>query len=140
MAKLEVFQNGNFSSGDPAYQIGTKYKDGEYGEYGEYDIVVFDPMTKRQAEKKLAEMQPAAQEKSAPAPKKKAPTPSAKPSKPSKLSKNGGSKLKIPSKAELELLTKADLEKEMRKHGLELDRRETKGALIKQSVAFLKGK
>ena len=57
-----------------------------------------------------------------PAPKKKAP------------------KLKIPSKAELELLTKADLEKEMRKHGLELDRRETKGALIKQSVAFLKGK
>ena len=44
MAKLEVFQNGNFSSGEPVYQIGTKLKDGEYGEYGEYDIVVFDAM------------------------------------------------------------------------------------------------
>ena len=127
MAKLEVFQNGNFSSGEPVYQIGSKYKDGEYGEYGEYDIVVFDSMTKRQAEKRLAEMQPAAKEKSAPAPKKAAP-------------KKKAAKLKIPSKVELELLTKAELEKEMRKHGLELDRRETKGALIKQSVAFLKGK
>ena len=35
MAKLEVFQNGNFSSGEPVYQIGIKHKDGEYGEYGE---------------------------------------------------------------------------------------------------------
>ena len=127
MAKLEVFQNGNFSSGEPVYQIGSKYKDGEYGEYGEYDIVVFDPMTKSQAEKRLAEMQPAAKEKSAPAPKKPA-------------TKKKAAKLKIPYKVELELLTKAELEKEMRKHGLELDRRETKDALIKQSVAFLKGK
>ena len=125
MAKLEVFQNGNFSSGDPVYQIGTKYKDGEYGEYGEYDIVVFDLMTKPQAEKRLAEMQPAVKEKTAP---KKTAT------------KKKEAKLKIPFKVELELLTKAELEKEMRKHGLELDRRETKGALIKQSVAFLKGK
>ena len=127
MAKLEVFQNGNFSSGEPVYQIGSKYKDGEYGEYGEYDIVVFDPMTKSQAEKRLAEMQPAAKEKSAPAPKKP-------------VTEKKAAKLKIPYKVELELLTKAELEKEMRKHGLELDRRETKGALIKQSVAFLKGK
>ena len=59
MAKLEVFQNGNFSSGEPVYQIGIKHKDGEYGEYGEYDIVVFDLMTKQQAEKRLSEMQPA---------------------------------------------------------------------------------
>ena len=127
MAKLEVFQNGNFSSGEPVYQIGFKYKDGEYGEYGEYDIVVFESMTKQQAEKKLAEMQPAAKEKVAPAPKKPA-------------TKKKAAKLKIPFKVELELLTKAELEKEMRKHGLELDRRETKDALIKQSVAFLKGK
>ena len=127
MAKLEVFQNGNFSSGEPVYQIGSKYKDGEYGVYGEYDIVVFDSMTKRQAEKRLAEMQPAAKEKSAPAPKKAAP-------------KKKAAKLKIPSKVELELLTKAELEKEMRKYELELDRREAKDALIKQSVAFLKGK
>ena len=127
MAKLEVFQNGNFSSGDPVYQIGSKYKDGEYGVYGEYDIVVFDSMTKRQAEKRLAEMQPAAKEKAPSAPKKT-------------VIKKKAAKLKIPFKVELELLTKAELEKEMRKHGLELDRRETKDALIKQSVAFLKGK
>lgn len=46
MAKLEVFQNGNFASGEPVYQIGTKYPNGEIGEYGEYDIAVFNPMTK----------------------------------------------------------------------------------------------
>ena len=72
-------------------------------------------------------MQPAAKEKVAPAPKKPA-------------TKKKAAKLKIPFKVELELLTKAELEKEMRKHGLELDRRETKDALIKQSAAFLKGK
>ena len=133
MAKLEVFQNGNFSSGEPVYQIGSKYKDGEYGEYGEYDIVVFDSMTKPQAEKKLAEMQPAFTPK-----KKKVKFLDSLTKKPATEKK--AAKLKIPSKVELELLTKAELEKEMRKHGLELDRRETKGALIKQSVAFLKGK
>jgi len=127
MAKLEVFQNGNFSSGDPVYQIGFKYKDGEYGEYGEYDIVVFESMTKRQAEKKLAEMQPAAKEKVAPVLKKT-------------VTKKKAAKLKIPSKVELELLTKVELEKEMRKHGLELDRRKVKDVLIKESAAFLKGK
>ena len=58
MAKLEVFQNGNFASGEPVYQIGTKYPNGEIGEYGEYDIVVFNPMTKSEADAKLAEMQP----------------------------------------------------------------------------------
>jgi hypothetical protein len=133
MAKLEVFQNGNFSSGDPVYQIGSKYKDGEYGEYGEYDIVVFDSMTKPQAEKRLAEMQPAAAPK-----KKKVKFSDSAPKKP--VIKKKAAKLKIPFKVELELLTKAELEKEMRKHGLELDRRKTKDALIKQSVAFLKGK
>jgi hypothetical protein len=133
MAKLEVFQNGNFSSGDPVYQIGYKYKDGEYGEYGEYDIVVFDSMTKPQAEKRLAEMQPAAAPK-----KKKVKFSDSAPKK--TVIKKKAAKLKIPFKVELELLTKVELEKEMRKHGLELDRRKTKGALIKQSVAFLKGK
>ena len=137
MAKLEVFQNGNFSSGDPVYQIGTKYKDGEYGEYGEYDIVVFDLMTKPQAEKRLAEMQPAVKEKAAPR-KEKVKFSDSTPKK--SATKKKEAKLKIPFKVELELLTKAELEKEMRKHGLELDRRKTKDALIKQSVAFLKGK
>jgi hypothetical protein len=133
MAKLEVFQNGNFSSGDPVYQIGSKYKDGEYGEYGEYDIVVFDSMTKPQAEKRLAEMQPASVPK-----KKKVEFSDSFPKK--TVIKKKAAKLKIPFKVDLELLTKAELEKEMRKHGLELDRRKTKDALIKQSVAFLKGK
>tara|TARA_B100000475_G_C14735518_1_gene203783 strand:- start:47 stop:412 length:366 start_codon:yes stop_codon:yes gene_type:complete len=121
MAKLEVFQNGNFSSGEPVYQIGTKLKDGEYGEYGEYDIVVFDAMTKEEAEKKLAEMQPA---KKAPAKKK----PAAKKVVPA------------PTKAELQEMTKGDLEIAMRKHGLELDKRKTKDSMIKESLSFLKGK
>ena len=123
MAKLEGFQNGNFSSGEPVYQIGIKHKDGEYGEYGEYDIVVFDLMTKQQAEKRLSEMQPAEKKKAAP--KEKAPAKKV---------------LAIPSREELKAMTKLDLEKTMRKHGLELDRRKTKDALIRQSVAFLKGK
>ena len=123
MAKLEVFQNGNFSSGEPVYQIGIKHKDGEYGEYGEYDIVVFDLMPKQQAEKRLSEMQPAEKKKAAP--KEKAPAKKV---------------LAIPSREELKAMTKLDLEKTMRKHGLELDRRKTKDALIRQSVAFLKGK
>ena len=46
----------------------------------------------------------------------------------------------MPSREELGAMTKAELEKEMRKRGLELDRRETRDALVKQSVAFLKGK
>jgi len=107
MAKLEVFQNGNFSSGEPVYQIGTKLKDGEYGEYGEYDIVVFDAMTKAEAEKRLAEMQPAKKAAVKATPKKKA---AAKKTAP------------VPTKAELQAMTKGDLEIAMRKHGLELDR------------------
>lgn len=125
MAKLEVFQNGNFSSGEPVYQIGTKLKDGEYGEYGEYDIVVFDAMTKAEAEKRLAEMQPAKKTTAKTTPKKK---PAAKKTVP------------VPTKAELQSMTKGDLEIAMRKHGLELDRRKTKDSLVKESLLFLKGK
>ena len=46
----------------------------------------------------------------------------------------------VPSREELKAMTKVDLEKTMRKHGLELDRRKTKDALVRQSAAFLKGK
>ena len=46
----------------------------------------------------------------------------------------------VPSREELKAMTKMDLEKTMRKHGLELDRRKSKDALVRQSVAFLKGK
>ena len=30
MAKLEVFQNGNFSDGRPVFQVGIKNEDGSY--------------------------------------------------------------------------------------------------------------
>ena len=131
MSKLEVFQNGVFSNtGEPVFQIGTKNEDGTY------TTVVFDLMNKKQAGAKLNELQPAAPRKekvkfSDSIPKKAAP----KKEVPKKEVK-----AKIPFRVQLELLTKAELEKEMRKHGLELDRRKNKDALVKQSVAFLKGK
>ena len=131
MSKLEVFQNGVFSNtGKPVFQIGTKKDDGTY------DIAVFSLMTKAEAEAKLNELQPAAAPKKEEAPKKEAP----KKEVPKKEAPKKEVKAKIPFRVQLELLTKAELEKEMRKHGLELDRRKTKDALVKQSVAFLKGK
>ena len=125
MANLEIFQNGVFSNtGEPVFQVGSKNEDGTY------TTVVFDLMNKKQAEAKLNELQPAAPKKEE-APKKEVPK---------KAAPKKAAKLKIPFKVELELMTKAELEKEMRKHGLELDRRKAKDALVKQSVAFLKGK
>mgnify|MGYP004451528831 FL=1 len=52
-----MFVNGNFSDGEEVYQIGTKNKDGS-GQTadGEYDIVVYDPMRKPEAEAKLKEL------------------------------------------------------------------------------------
>ena len=47
---MEVFQNGKFSNGGPVYQIGTKNADGTYV------TVVFDLMTKEQAEDRLKSM------------------------------------------------------------------------------------
>lgn len=47
---MEVFQNGRFSTGEPVYQIGTKQEDGSYV------AVVFDLMSKEQAEAKLEAM------------------------------------------------------------------------------------
>ena len=57
MAKLEMFVNGNFADGEEVYQIGTKNKDGS-GQTadGQYDIVVFDPMRKPEAEATLKEL------------------------------------------------------------------------------------
>ena len=122
MSKLEVFQNGVFSdSGEPVFQIGSKNADCTY------TATVFDLMTRAQAEAKLGEMQPSAPKKEAP--KKEAPKKAA----PKKA-------VAVPSREELKAMTKVDLEKTMRKHGLELDRRKTKDALVRQSAAFLKGK
>ena len=122
MSKLEVFQNGVFSdSGEPVFQIGSKNADGTY------TATVFDLMTREQAETKWGEMQRSAPKKEAP--KKEAPKKAA----PKKA-------VAVPSREELKAMTKVDLEKTMRKHGLELDRRKTKDALVRQSAAFLKGK
>ena len=121
MSKLEVFQNGVFSNtGKPVFQIGSKQADGTY------EVVVFSLMNRAEAEAKLNELQPPVIKKKE-APKKVAPKKVA----PKKV-------VAVPSREELKAMTKVELEKEMRRHGLELDRRETKDALIKQSVAFLK--
>ena len=56
MSDLEVFQNGTSlhpdRMGDAVYQIGKKTADGKY------DIVIFDGMSKKEAEARLVEMQP----------------------------------------------------------------------------------
>ena len=57
MAKLQIFVNGNFADGEEVYQIGSKNTDGT-GETsdGQYDIVVYDPMRKPEAEARLKEL------------------------------------------------------------------------------------
>ena len=58
MSGLEIFQNGTSlhpdTMGEPIYQIGTKNADGGY------DAVVFDAMSKKEAQARLADMQPKA--------------------------------------------------------------------------------
>ena len=67
MSGLEIFQNGTSlhpdTMGEPIYQIGTKNADGGH------DVVVFDAMTKKEAQARLADMQPKAP-KAKPAAKK----------------------------------------------------------------------
>ena len=118
MKKLEVFQNGVFSAtGLPVYQIGTKNEDGTY------DITVYDLMDESQAKAKLQELQPETKVEAKPKAK-----PKAKPA------------VKLPSKPDLSSMTKLEIEEEMRFHGLELDRRKSKNDLVKEAVAYLKGK
>ena len=68
MAKLEVFQNGNFSDGRPVFQVGSKNEDGTY------TIVNANLMSEEEANAVLAELQPAPKKEAAPkkAPAKKA--------------------------------------------------------------------
>ena len=67
MSGLEIFQNGTSlhpdTMGEPIYQIGTKNVDGGH------DVVVFDAMTKKEAQARLAEMQPKPPKPKPPAPK-----------------------------------------------------------------------
>jgi|TARA_R110002012_G_scaffold312131_2_gene522256 hypothetical protein len=73
MAKLEMFVNGNFADGEEVYQIGSKNTDGT-GETndGQYDIVVYDPMRKSEAEAKLKELSKGADKSSEKGEEKKA--------------------------------------------------------------------
>ena len=106
---MEIFQNGRFSTGELVYQIGVKQADDTY------DIKVYDLMTKAQAEAKLVSMGV----KSTPVKKpKKAATP------------------KVPDYSNM---SKTQLEKLMRKYNIELDRRKSKAALLKEVDAFFSG-
>jgi len=109
---MEVFQNGKFSTGEPVYQIGTKNADGTY------DVKVFDLMTKAQAEAKLKSMG----------------VTSAVP--PVSEYEERLATQDVPNYSDM---TKVELEALMREHGIELDRRKTKGALLKQVKEFFNG-
>ena len=60
MAKLEVFQNGNFSDGRPVFQVGSKNEDGTY------TVVDASLMSEEEAKARLEILQPTP----APEPKK----------------------------------------------------------------------
>jgi transposase len=115
MAKLEIFQNGNFSNGDPVYQIGSKNADGEY------DISVFELMTEAEAKTKLKSMGGSPAKKAAPE-KKAAPK-----------KKEVVEEVEETSKTDLNQMTKLQLEEFAREFGVELDRREKKASLVKDA-------
>ena len=104
--KLEVVQNGNFSNGDPVYQIGSTNADGEL------EISVFDLMTEAEAKAKLKSMGGSAS---------------------SSKKKEVVEEVEETSKAELNQMTKIQLEDFAREFGVELDRREKKETLVKQA-------
>jgi len=122
MAKLEVFQNGNFNNGDPVFQIGIKMADGEY------DIKVFEPMTTAEAKAKLKSMGGAAGADNNPVAVAmfNALAESLK-------SEELVEEVNPTSKTDLKMMTKIQLEDFAREFGVELDRRERKDALVKQA-------
>ena len=118
MAKLEIFQNGNFSDGRPVYQIGSKNADGEY------DIAVFDPMEKSEAKARLAKMGGNSTPKKKAAPKKKEIV---------EPPLKSVTFVEETSRADLNKKTKLELEEFAREFGVELDRRDKKASLVKQA-------
>ena len=104
--KLEVVQNGNFSNGDPVYQIGSTNADGEL------EIAVFELMTETEAKAKLKSMGGSSS---------------------STKKKEVVEEVEETSKAELNQMTKIQLEDFAREFGVELDRREKKETLVKQA-------
>ena len=94
---MELIQNGTFATGEPVYQIAEKNSDGTH------TTVVFDPMTKEEAEARLKSM--------------------------------GGTTVSDDS-PDYKSMTKLELEAMMRVHGVELDRRKSKGELLKEVDAY----
>jgi len=109
---MEIFQNGRFSSGEPVYQIGTKNADGTY------EVKVFDLMSKAQAEAKLKSMG----------------VTSAVPPV-----SEYDDRLATQDVPNYSGMTKKQLEALMRKHGVELDRRKSKAALMKEVEEYFNG-
>ena len=103
--KLEVVQNGNFSNGDPVYQIGSTNADGEL------EIAVFELMTETEAKAKLKSMGGSSSAKK----------------------KEVVEEVEETPKSELNKMTKIQLEEFGREFGVELDRREKKETLVKQA-------
>ena len=103
--KLEVVQNGNFSNGDPVYQIGSTNADGEL------EIAVFELMTETEAKAKLKSMGGSSSAKK----------------------KEVVEEVEETPKSELNKMTKIQLEEFAREFGVELDRREKKETLVKQA-------
>ena len=99
---MELIQNGTFATGEPVYQIAEKNSDGTH------TTVVFDPMTKEEAEARLKSM--------------------------------GGTTVSDETTSDdspnYESMSKLELEAMMREHGVELDRRKSKGELLKEVDAY----
>lgn len=104
--KLEVVQNGSFSNGDPVYQIGSTNADGKL------EIAVFELMTETEAKAKLKSMGGSSS---------------------SAKKKEVVEEVEETSKADLNQMTKIQLEDFAREFGVELDRREKKETLVKQA-------
>ena len=98
---MELIKNGTFATGEPVYQIAEKNSDGTH------TTVVFDPMTKEEAEASLKSM--------------------------------GGTTVSDDS-PNYKSMTKLELEAMMREHGVELDRRKSKGELLKEVDAYFADK
>ena len=99
---MELIKNGTFATGEPVYQIAEKNSDGTH------TTVVFDPMTKEEAEARLKSM--------------------------------GGTTASDETTSDdspnYKSMSKLELEAMMREHGVELDRRKSKGELLKEVDAY----
>ena len=97
---MELIQSGTFATGEPVYQIAEKNSNGTH------TTVVFDPMTKEEAEARLKSM--------------------------GGMTKEPVAEVVSDDPPNYESMTKLELEAMMREHGVELDRRKSKGDLLKE--------